>query len=303
MEDVKEKFKGRFKMKDLGPISYFLGIQFSQMDGVITMTQSSYLRNILNKFGMADCKPRATPSEMKPSSYDSEKTGDSSDELKYREMIGSLVYAMTCTRPDLSYIVTKLSQHLSCPNNGDWILLKHVFQYIQGTLDFKLSFHKNDKDMKVVAYCDDDWASSLDERRSITGYLFMVSDEGPAISWKSKKQASVALSTCEAEYMALSSTCQEVSYLTRFLENIMHADFQPVEIRSDNQGAIALVKNPVKHHKSKHIDIRYHFIRDYLKEDKISLSYVPSDKNVADIFTKPCSKFKLQDFKTQLFGK
>ena len=303
MENVKEKFKGRFKMKDLGPISYFLGIQFSQMDGVITITQSSYLRNILNKFGMADCKPRATPSEMKPSSYDSEKTGDSSDELKYREIIGSLVYAMTCTRLDLSYIVTKLSQHLSCPDNGDWILLKHVFQYIQGTLDFKLSFHKNDKDIKVVAYCDADWASSLDERRSITGHLFMVSDEGPAISWKSKKQASVALSTCEAEYMALSSTCQEVSYLTRFLENIMHADFRPVEIRSDNQGAIALVKNPVKHHKSKHIDIRYHFIRNYLKEDKISLSYVPSDKNVADIFTKPCSKFKLQDFKTQLFGK
>ena len=83
----------------------------------------------------------------------------------------------------------------------------------------------------------------------------------------------------------------------------MHADFEPVEIRSDNQGAIALVKNPVKHHKSKHIDIRYHFIRDYLKEDKISLSYVPSDKNVADFFTKPCSKFKLRDFKTQLFGK
>ena len=302
MNNVKDSLKSRFTMKDLGPICFFLGIQFTQNSGEITMCQSTYLMNILDKFGMADCKPRATPSEMKPSSSSSENTDNINDEHKYREMIGSLVYAMTCSRPDLSYVVTKLSQHLSCPNESDWVTLKHVFQYIKGTLDLKISFRKSDEDLKLLAYCDADWASSLDERRSVTGYCFLLSDIGPVISWKSKKQQSVALSTCEAEYMSLSSTCQEVAYLTRLLNDILNVDFEPVEIKNDNQGTIALAKNPVKHHKSKHIDIRYHFIRDYLREEKILISYVPSQNNLADVFTKPSTKAKLEYCKPQLFG-
>ena len=172
-------------------------------------------------------------------------------------MVGSLIYAATCTRPDLSFIVMKLSQNLSNPRTCDLLLLKHVFQYIKKTIDYALVFRKTEN-LKLIGYCDADWATNVDNRRSITGYCFSLSESGPVISWRSKKQNSVALSTCEAEYMAISQTCQELSFLVQLLKDIISIDFEPVHINNDNQGAIALVKNPVKHQKSKHIDIRYH---------------------------------------------
>ena len=121
-------------------------------------------------------------------------------------MVGSLVYAMTCTRPDLSYCITKLSQHLSKPQPSDWIMLKHVFRYIKHTVDYRLTFRKSSTDLRLLAYCDADWATSLDDRHSISGYCISLNEEAAPISWKSRKQASVALSTCEAEYMSLSIT-------------------------------------------------------------------------------------------------
>ena len=129
MIEIKDALKGRFKMKELCAISFFLGIQFKQENGVITMSQSLYLTNILKKFDMALIKPRSTPCEINPSSYETETEDDEEPTSKYREMVGSLVYAMTSTRPDLSFVVTKLSQHLSCPKKSDWIMLKHVFRY------------------------------------------------------------------------------------------------------------------------------------------------------------------------------
>ena len=300
MKNIKEKLKENFRMKDLGELSTFLGIQFDRNDSVIKMNQSYYLKNVLKKFEMENVKPRSTPCEINLSSYETDdSTDDVIDERKYREIVGSLVYAMVCTRPDLCYVVTKLSQHLSKPTSSDWVILKHVFQYIKGTIDYGLTFRKSD--LNLFAFCDADWASTLDNRRSISGYCFMLSANGPAISWKSKKQKSVALSTCEAEYMALSATCQEVAYLCRLLKDIVKRDFEPVTIKNDNQGAIALCKNPVKHMQSKHIDIRYHFVRDYYQSKKINLEYVPSNENVADVFTKPVRKPTLLKLKNYLF--
>ena len=217
-------------------------------------------------------------------------------------MVGSLIYAMTCTRPDLSYCVTKLSQHLSKPDSGDWIMLKHVFRYIKQTVDYKLTFRKSEKELRIHAYCDADWASSIDDRRSTTGYYISLNEEGLPISWKSKKQSSVALSTCKAEYMALSITCQETMFLTQLLTDIMPKNIKPAIIRSDNQGAIALIKNPVNQKRSKPIDIRYHFIRDCYKDNCIVIDYVPSESNVADVFTKAPKKLFLLLFKEKLFG-
>ena len=197
MNTVKDMLKARFNMKDLGTIASFLGIQFIHNENQIVMSQSNYLKCILKRFDMSSCKPRATPCEVNPESHD---TDEIIEVTKYREMVGSLVYAMTCTRPDLSYVVTKLSRHLSCPNKGDWIMLKHVYRYIQGTLKYGLTF-KQSEDFKLSAFCDADWASSSDDRRIITGYCFSLCEKGPAVSWKSTKQASVALSTCEAEYI------------------------------------------------------------------------------------------------------
>lgn len=132
-------------------------------------------------------------------------------------MIGSLIYATTCTRPDLAFVVTKLSQHLSRPEAGDWAMLKHVFQYVKNNVDRKLTFEKSPENLRLQAHCDADWASSMGDRLSITGYNISLTNTGPPISWKSRKQSSVALSTCEAEDISLSATCQEIVYLTRLI--------------------------------------------------------------------------------------
>ncbi|XP_066926784.1 uncharacterized protein [Clytia hemisphaerica] len=209
---------------------------------------------------------------------------------------------MTCTRPDLSFVVTKLSQHLSCPDPGDCAMIKHVFQYVKKTVDRKLTFRKSSTPLRVHAFSDADWATSVEDRRSVTGYSISLNPEGPAVSWKSKKQSSVALSTCEAEYMAISITCQETIYLNRLINELLQSKTQPIIVKNDNQGALALVKNPVKHTKAKHIDIRYHFIRECYDEGSILLDYVPSGDNVADIFTKPPKKQYLLKFEQFLFG-
>ena len=304
MELGKNNLKGRFKMKDLGPISKFLGIKFTHHpNGSISMDQTQYLLNILHKFGMDSCKPRSTPCELKADSYYDSDDQTVIDEPGYRAIVGSLIYAMTCTRPDLSWIVSKLSQHLSRPTEGDWTLLKQVMRYLKGTSDFKMNFSKTNSDLRLVGYSDADWASSVEDRRSTTGYYFQLNVEGPAISWKSRKQQTVALSTCEAEYMALCETSQEALYLQRELSDLCgYVDDSPTPIYGDNQGSLDLVRNPVKHNKSKHIDIKYHFIRDLYTTNKIDLSHVRSDDNIADIMTKPLPKCKYDKFYVSLFG-
>ena len=298
MNFVKSLLMERFRMKDLGQICFFLGIEFTPRDGGLLMSQTMYLKSVLKRFGMDSCKPRGTPCEMKVESYSVNE--GTIDIEKYREMVGSLVYAMVCTRPDLSYVVTKLSQHLSCPTEGDLVTMKHVFQYIQGTLDQGLFFSKQIP--RLSAYCDADWGSTCEDRKSITGYCFSLSPEGPVISWKSKKQKSVALSTCEAEYVAISIAAQEASYLTQLYKDMTGITMKPVLIRNDNTGAISIIKNPSNHHKTKHIDIRYHYVRENNADGNISVQYVKSGKNIADMFTKACPKQKLISFKPYLFG-
>ena len=233
---------------------------------------------------------------MKTASHNESKM----DIDKYCEMVGSLVYATVSTRPDLSYVVTKLSQHLSCPTEGDMVTMKHVFQYIQGTLDYGMLFTKQDS--QLSAYCDADWASTCEDRRSITGFCFSLSPDGPVVSWKSKKQKSVALSTCEAEYVAMSIAAQEAAYLSQLHQDMTGVNLQPVLIRNDNTGAISIVKNPSNHHKTKHVDIRHHYVRENAEEGKVTVEYVLSGENVADMFTKPVPKPKLLKFKHYLFG-
>ena len=214
---------------------------------------------------------------------------------------------MTCTRPDLSWIVTKLSQHLSRPTEGDWTLLKQVMRYVRGTVDRKLHFTKCTEEMELVGYSDADWASNVEDRRSTTGYYFQLNSNGPAISWKSRKQQNVALSTCEAEYMAMSETSQEAIYLERVFRDITTAcesnEKCTVQLYGDNQGSLDLVKNPVKHNKSKHIDIRYHFIRDLCTSNAIKLAHVGSNDNIADIMTKQLPRCKFDKFHEAIFGK
>lgn len=302
LNEVKMDLSCRFKMKDLGRLSWFLGINFTLNATTITMDQIKYIERILNRFQMEGCKPRATPSELGVNKTSIGTQEEFADKKLYQEIVGSLIYVMTSTRPDLSFIVTKLSQYMSNPTNTHLCMAKHVLRYLKGTLGNKLTFRKSKKGLKLLGYCDADWGSSED-RKSITGYVFKLSENGSAISWKSRKQPTVALSTCEAEYMALASAIQEAKFLRQFLGELVRTlTLSPTTIYCDNQSAIFLAKNPVQHQRSKHIDIRYHFIRSEVQSRAVDIIYIASEENLSDIFTKPVTRIKLSKFIEALIG-
>ena len=209
---------------------------------------------------------------------------------------------MTCTRPDLSWIVTKLSQHLDKPDTADWVMLVHVLRYLKGTKDQKLMYKQSNEDLCLQGFSDSDWGGDPGERRSTTGFYFSLTSHGSPISWKTKKQPTVALSSCEAEYMALALTVQEAIFLSILLKNFFNREIHTVKIGCDNQGTIALVKNPIIKNRSKHIDIKFHFIQEKYNSGFIDIKYIPSEHNVADIMTKPFTKIKLHTFRDMLFG-
>ena len=299
-EEIKSLLRSRFRMKDLGALTYFLGIEFLQSSDAmsIKLSQTHYTKKILTKYGMMDSRPRATPCEAKPEIVN----GDPQPlNVKYREVVGSLIYLMTCTRPDISWTVTRLSQKLEDPGPVEWVMLRHVLRYLKGTMNNGLVYRKSSHGLSLTGFSDSDWASCSEDRRSTTGYYFSLNPAGPPISWKSRKQPTVALSSCEAEYMAFTECVQEASFLQMLLSEMIPIS-KTTSIHGDNQGAIALVKNPIISNRSKHIDIKHHFIREKFASKSIDLCYVNTNDNVADLFTKPVTKDKLVRFRTMLFG-
>lgn len=301
LKTVKDMLTVKFKMKDLGQLRYFLGIDFEHTNTCVKMSQSKYVEKLLVRFNMQDCKPRTTPCEQKLNySVDANMF---SDVKKYREAVGSLIYLSTCTRPDLSFVVSRLSQYFTNPTEEHWATVKQVLRYLKGTVDKELCYQKSDTDkMEIQAYSDADWAADATDRRSTTGYCVCLKENGPVVSWKTKKQPTVALSTCEAEYMALAATIQECLYLTQLLQGMDSSDCAPPKVWEDNQGAIALAKNPVNRQRCKHVDIKYHFIRSTVNDGKVVLQYCPTEKMLADVMTKPASQCKLFKFSRLMFG-
>ena len=181
------------------------------------------------------------------------------------------------------------------PTQAHLGLAKHVLKYLKGTVSKGLTFTKPKEKLRLTGFCVSDWRGSAD-RRSITGYCFFLHKNGPLISWRSTKQRVVALSSCEAEYVVFTHAFQEAKFLHQLYADITGYTTSGVRLYADNQGAIALAKNPVHPQRTKHIDIRYHFIRFDLEEGIIDLTYIPSGENVADLFTKPLSGPKLATF-------
>lgn len=300
LEQVKAMLSNRFKMKDLGRLKHFLGIDFTQSDDSVTMSQQRYAEKILDRFDMQECRTRDTPCEQKVDYTDD--APKMTDVRKYREAVGSLIYLATCTRPDLCFVVGKLSQHFANPTEENWITVKHVLRYLRGTTDKQLTFRKSSDGLGLRAYSDADWGGDTSDRRSTSGYCVSMSKESSLVSWKSKKQPTVALSTCEAEYMALALTIQECIYLKQLLKGMDSYEYIPTVVHEDNQGTIALVKNPVCRQRCKHVDIKYHFIRSTIKEGRMTLVYCPTEVMIADAMTKPVSKGKLMTFSGVMFG-
>jgi len=200
----------------------------------------------------------------------------------YKSLIGSLLYFANCTRPDISAAVGQLCRYTHNPGKQHWNALQHLLRYLQGTSDLGILIQPTD--LQLVGYSDASWGDNPDDRTSTTGYVFLLG--GTPISWKSKKQATPALSTCEAEYQAASQAAQEISWLRGLLENLGFPQAKPTPLYIDNQAAILHSKANRYHARTKHFDIKLHHIRNLIKNKTVEPIYVPTTEQLADILTK-----------------
>lgn len=290
-DQLKSILKQNFKMKDLGSAANVLGIHidYDQKKGVIKLDQRKYTEAILRKFRMFDCDPVKLPKdpnqkltkEMSPANDTEYKQMDS---VPYQEAVGSILYLTQCTRPDVAFPIAVMSQFNNNPGKAHWTAVKRIFRYLKGTLELKLVFAKDSKYDDLCCYSDSDWASNFCDFKSCTGYVFVW--QGAAISWQSKKQPTVALSTAEAEYMALTSACQEAISLNQLKDEILGTKAIAIEIYCDNKGAIDLCVNGNYSAKTKHINIRLHFNRDLIEKRMVKITKIGTDLMVADGLTK-----------------
>ena len=287
INEVKKKLKEFHPMTDSGLVNKLLGIRFTWgQDGSIHLDQQSYASQILEEFGMADCKPSRTPisPSVQLSDSDSPRLGRGDHKL-FRRLIGRLIFLITATRPDVSFVVNQLSQFLAEPRQVHLAAAKHVLRYIQATMDYRLAFGAKGR-QGLVAYADSAYANSV-RNRSTTGFVFMIN--GSPVAWNSRKQTVTAQSSTEAEYMAVSEAAKQAIWIRHFLYSIGKEavyNMGPTTIYEDNQGAIKLADNPVNHPKTKHIAVRYHAIREHIANGEIRLEYLSTDRMVADGLTK-----------------
>jgi len=287
---IKASLTKAFEMTDLGELTTFLGLQVSRdrSKRLLSLYQEKYIDKILCRHGMQDARPSLTPLDPNmrfspKTQHQIEETGTKEVSLElYQSAVGSLMYAMLGTRPDIAYAVGLVSQFNHSPQWEHWIAVKRIFRYLVGTKTYALRYGTSNSS---GGYSDADWGSGQD-RKSVGGFVFLLN--GSAISWSSKKQTSIALSTTEAEYMAMTQATKEIVWLRVLLEELgaLAHITQMSQLYGDNQGALALARNPEYHARTKHIDIQYHFVRELVMVEKVFLNYCPSSDMIADIMTK-----------------
>ena len=295
---VKKSLSSHFQMKDLGLASVFLGMQINQNSSAVSVHLSHYLKGFLSEFNMLDSNSVTTPLVPGFSLVPDGSPLNTSDAAKYRSMVGKLLFAANTVRPDLAFAASVLSRYIKEPHGNHLAGMKHVLRYIKGTLNLGLKYSKGET-FKLVGYCDADWAGDNVDRKSTTGYLFMLS--GAAITWRSTKQKTVALSSTEAEYMALGDAVKEILWLQQLLEHIGLKKTEPPIIYEDNEGCRMLSSHPSHHHRTKHIDIRHHFIRDHVNQNHCKIVAISTNNMVADVLTKQLARPKFEKF-TSLAG-
>ena len=288
MNAVKKELSEKFKIKDLGPLHHFLGIKIiqDQLTRVTWMGQSSYTEKILQRFDMNNSKPVSSPVNPDVKLVPCENPDDVCNQQMYQAVVGSLLYLSTKTRPDIAYAVSNAAHYCAKPTRDHWTAIKRILRYLKGTHDYGLLYRKN-APVELTGYSDLDWAGDIGDRKSTSGYVFLLG--GGAISWKSSKQNCVALSTAEAEYVALSAASQEAMWLQQLVSDLINQRVQQTTILENNQSTICLAKNPQVHGRTKHIDIKYHFVRDLVEAKRIKLIYCASENMVADMLTKGLS--------------
>ena len=289
---IKDEFKKRFKMKDMGEAKFILGIEIERdrEKRTMIMHQNAYATKKIAEFGMELLGNASTPLEV-GLKLDTEESALLGEGNQYRQAVGSLIYLSNCTRPDLAFTVGVLSRYLCSPREIHWKAVQRVFQYLNQTKACGIEFKDIGK-VELLGYSDSDYAGDVLTRKSTSGSInFLCS--GP-ISWKSNRQRVVAKCTMEAEYIALSDNGSEVIWLRQLLSDLGYAQHATM-IHEDNAACISIANNPTNHHRAKHSDIRYHWIRQEIQNGNIKLQQCPSKLMLADMMTKPLNRFLFRD--------
>lgn len=299
VSDKEYKVKGlvnslmnRFEIKEEKNPNTFLGLELRQEEDSLKITQVNYVEKVLEKFNMENSKQADTPCEIKitPSSKPSGM-------FPFREAVGNLLYLSTRTRPDIAFSVNASSRHMENPMKDDEISIKRIMKYLVGSKTIGIVYKKTVDENKIEAFCDADYAGDVDTRRSTTGYIIFYG--GGPISWSSRRQPIVAMSSTEAEYIAAADCCKELLYLKSLIEELTQKPVKAI-LNIDNQSAITLMKSGVVNKRSKHIDVRYHFIHEKVVSGEISVKYCPTNRQIADCLTKPLSRVKFEILKNMI---
>jgi len=289
---IKEELLKKFEGRDLGEITSFLGINITRdrQNKTIKIDQSGMIESIIQQFGLEEAKTKTTP--LSPAIKLSKSEGEPLDKetFPYGTLVGKLMFLTVATRPDIAYTVGTLARFISNPNITHWQAAKGVVRYLAYTKNKGITFRGSD--LTLTGYCDADYAGDLDTRKSTTGYVFI--NNGGAISWNSKRQPTVAVSTTEAEYMAAASATKEGLWLRKLFHSL-DIPLTTIDIKCDNQSAIKLLKNPIFSVRSKHIDVVHHFARERVQRKEVTFHYIPTSDMAADVMTKvlPLSKHEL----------
>jgi hypothetical protein len=291
------KLRDSFALKDLGKLSYFLGVEVTDIDGGIALTQAKYAADLLRRVNMHRCKEIATP--MSATEKFSKTTGkllDDKSAFSYRSTVGALQY-LCLTRPDIAFAVNRVCQFLATPTDVHWSAVKRILRYVKGTINFGLHFQKSSS-TELSVYTDADWAGCPDDRRSTGGYAVFY---GPnLVSWSSRKQPTVSRSSTEAEYKAIANGTAEVTWLQSVLRELGVFQMQAPILWCDNLGATFLTANPMFHARTKHIEIDFHFVREKVSAGALKVRFISSRDQLADIFTKALSRDVFDRLKYEL---
>ncbi|QRW15624.1 Gag-Pol polyprotein/retrotransposon [Rhizoctonia solani] len=297
LEEIKSEMAKVFELVNLGEPKMFAGVSIRRDCNARTLKilQERYIEEVLKRFDMNDCKPSNTPMAESPNLP--KLNSPTVDQALYQRGIGLLMYAMVQTRPDIAYATGLLAQHSANPGHEHWNAFRRTLRYLKGTKDLGIVYKKL-KGSELTGYIDADYAGDPNTSQSTTGWTFMIG--GASIAWSSRKQPTISLSSTEAEYVAAASATRKLIWLRQFLSELDLLPEGPTTLLTNNQSSMALAKNPINHQCTKHIRIKHHFIREMIELKEVDLQYIPTNKQVADILTKPLGRTKLPGFVTDM---